>query len=769
MNNSLKTLLTNPLITPGHLGRKALIYIRQSTLDQVVRNTGSQALQREQTELARAYGWPEDLIEIIDEDLAKSGSVIDRRTGWQSMLDQIATHGVGCVFSVNISRMGRQLLPIEQLRIMALYHKTLLCLDNRFTDPSNANDTVLTQITASFAQYENRIRTEHMSQARLAKARQGEVVSELPAGWIKGADGKFDYDPAVKDAIDTIIDAFMRARSLRRALKELSKAGIKVPGRRGAKLSFSNPTIANVRRILINPAYHGSYVFGRTQSQPGGPVSAKGHSYRVKVPEHLWVKISNHHPAYMTEDQQQEIKLILKNNDFSHRGRVGRGPALAQGLLRCEICNRSLIVNYRRDNSCTYACGWVFEPCTRFSNSDFEKHVLAEVFKVLKTPPLEMLKAAIQETRRQERTRLNWIESETERLAHDERRAQERVELTHTGYRRVHLDALEKLEKVLKEKEEFEQKIAALRPLSVNDESEEEVEELCRIVSDVPSLWHHEAVTHQERKEILRSVIDHIVVGATKEKINATIFWKSGGQTPLKSIWRGVARYNLIRELLAHNLTASEIRDHLAAGKTSTGQAMKLTLQGVYLILRKLGLKAPKYSVNHLLLAKKAAELYREGRSLNWTSRYFNEQGFTSTSGKPWTSNMVYALGNAIGDQPESLEKIHRRAITDARARGLNYREMADEFNETKIRRQSIGPWTQLNVAARWGYLNGRRFDRAQKGSASTELAEGIVMPRSKRYRCHGVVRFNHRRYAAQLRCRQKNNWDKPNEELVLA
>src|SRR5437868_4391611 len=102
MNSS--KLLTNPLITPGHLARKALIYVRQSTPGQVERNTGSQALQREQVELARAYGWPDDLIEVIDEDLGKSGSATDRRTGWQRMLDRIATHEVGCVFSVNITR-----------------------------------------------------------------------------------------------------------------------------------------------------------------------------------------------------------------------------------------------------------------------------------------------------------------------------------------------------------------------------------------------------------------------------------------------------------------------------------------------------------------------------------------------------------------------------------------------------------------------------------------------------------------------------------------
>ena len=150
---------------------------------------------------------------------------------------------------------------------------------------------------------------------------------------------------------------------------------------------------------------------------------------------------------------------------------------------------------------------------------------------MLKAPPIDMLKAAFEASRTKKQTRSKWIESERERLAHEERSAEERADLTRGSLRLVHFAALEKLEKVLQEKEQFEQKIALERVTPSIDESEEELEELCRIASDVPTLWRHEAVTHQERKEILRCVIDHIVIAANKEKIDATIVWKSGSQT----------------------------------------------------------------------------------------------------------------------------------------------------------------------------------------------------------------------------------------------
>jgi hypothetical protein len=251
-------------------------------------------------------------------------------------------------------------------------------MDSRIVDPRDANDLMTSHIEATVAEYENKKRTEHMSRSRMAKAKAGAVVSSLPVGWLKTADGKYDYDPAVKEAIQTIINTFMQVRSIRRTMKALVAARVKVPTRQGPNLRWQNPTLNNVRRLLINPAYTGTYIYGKTQSQRGGRVSANGQSKRVKVPEHQWVKWPNHHPAYMSEAQQEEIKLILKNNHFKRRNRIGRGRALTQGLLCCALCKRSLSVNYHRGKSYSYGCGWESEPCTRFISYEFDQYVLAE-------------------------------------------------------------------------------------------------------------------------------------------------------------------------------------------------------------------------------------------------------------------------------------------------------------------------------------------------------------------------------------------------------
>ena len=149
-----------------------------------------------------------------------------------------------------------------------------------------------------------------------------------------------------------------------------------------------------MKAILINPAYAGTYVFGKTESHPGA-VLPNGRSKRIKVPEERWIKTFNHHPSYMSQEQQDEIKSILKKNRFPQRDRAGRGPALSQGLLRCAVCKRLLHVNYHRHKTYSYYCGWTTEPCVRFSSYESDKFIIAEAFKILEAPPLEMLTAAL--------------------------------------------------------------------------------------------------------------------------------------------------------------------------------------------------------------------------------------------------------------------------------------------------------------------------------------------------------------------------------------
>ena len=225
---------TDPAIRPEHLRRSAVIYLRQSTPEQVHKHSGSAHFQRSLADVARSYGWPDSQIQIIDDDLGKSGSSTEGRSGWQSLQAMIEANQVGVVFAANISRFSRQVHDFELFRLRAVVHNVLLHVDGRFINPANAGDAVLAQLTAMLAQFDNHKRAEIMMRAKVAKVRKGLAVSQLPVGWIKRPDGVYDYDPETKDTIQLVIKTFWETRSVYKTVKALAKAGVQMPNQKKA-------------------------------------------------------------------------------------------------------------------------------------------------------------------------------------------------------------------------------------------------------------------------------------------------------------------------------------------------------------------------------------------------------------------------------------------------------------------------------------------------------------------------------------------------------
>ena len=299
--------------------------------------------------------------------------------------------------------------------------------------------------------------------------------------------------------------------------------------------------------------------------------------------------------------------------------------------------------------------------CLSFCCNELDERIVLEALKVLAAPPLETLKRALQAARAKKQTRLDWIEAERERLTYAERLAQEQADLSRGKLPRVHLAALARLEHVLEEKEEFERKTGLERMALQKHESEEKLEELCRIATEVPALWQHEAMSHQERKEILRCLIDHIVVTAEKERVDATIVWKSGAESPV-FVWRARSRHHLIRELYEQQLTVAEIRAYLAAGKTSTGQSIDISENGVRVSLHRMGLKPARYSTGRLSIRQKAVDLDREGNQSDRSrdiSTSKDSRARRESHGRILWSSTCFAPN---GKKQEPLENIHRKA-----------------------------------------------------------------------------------------------------------
>lgn len=346
MDNQDNRTICHPLITAEHLNHDVAVYIRQSSEHQVQENTGSTEYQRRLVDTALAYGWRREQVMVIEDDLGRSGTGVENRPGFKRMEELILSGRVRVVIAANASRLSRNLLHLIQLFALAARFGVLLILDNKVIDPRDQHDIFVSQILGSVAEYENRIRAETMRKARLAKAKRGEVVIPLPVGLLRLADGTIIKNPEVKDVIEVVLTTFWEARSALGTLKSLRQRGIKLPSRRrGGKILWKEATLDMVRSILLNPAYTGTFAYGQSEAVPELRDFSK-RPPRRKLPEERWIKFYNRLPAYISPEEQEEIRKILSANSFAQRRRPGRGSALLQGIVVCGRCGAKLTVSY---------------------------------------------------------------------------------------------------------------------------------------------------------------------------------------------------------------------------------------------------------------------------------------------------------------------------------------------------------------------------------------------------------------------------------------
>jgi len=230
-------------IPARYLARRAVVYLRQSTPQQVRRNEGSRQYQEDQRDLALRYGWHADRIHMIFTDLGLSG-MTDDRPGYRELLQLIESGEVGALFISDVSRAGREERAWFDLLDLLIKHDVLLFKGGLCTDPHDDSQAFTTKLEALIVRRENQLRVANMHRGRLAKARLGKAVSPPPIGYlpvyetrdgVPAQTGEWvqDPDPEVRDAILAVFAAFREGRSFRRAVDLLNAQGLRVPARRG--------------------------------------------------------------------------------------------------------------------------------------------------------------------------------------------------------------------------------------------------------------------------------------------------------------------------------------------------------------------------------------------------------------------------------------------------------------------------------------------------------------------------------------------------------
>ena len=586
----------HPLIGPDRLQKLAIVYLRQSTMEQVRHNTGSTAAQLDQQQLARDLGWPEELIKVIDKDLGLSGTGTRHRPGFQEMAGLITSGRVSAVFVLLVSRLARELLGFEELRVLCKIYNVAMVIDGRPADPNNPDDTVMLQLQAVLAQHANSSQTKLMARIRREKAKRGELVSRLPVGWIENSAGELIYDPEVEAVIRDAIATFRAHPTVLATVRELDRRGVQLPHRFGRRLRWVRANARGVRQFLVNPAYAGDYVYGKSEGRPDLGMQKNGYPLRRAVPEERWIRVRDHHPAYLTRDEQQRIREILKSNRFECRRRPRKGRALAQGILRCKRCAVSLSVQYARSGVPRYHCQRNLTTFGKRRCMDFGGDVLDAAIERLflaaaTAPSVAALRAELDDLRVVEQGHADYRQLEFKRLEYEERRAYDRYHECDPRNRLIAAILEKEWNSAIASRVAFEQNTAAEHsPSATTVPTEEEFHELLALARDVGAIWHHPELTNHDRKTLLRCLIDHIVIDKTDETIEATVHWQSGAVQHL-SLWLRAGVHRLIRGRHAEGMSVREIQAWLQLGDSNTGQQWDFTKERIYALLKAWGLK----------------------------------------------------------------------------------------------------------------------------------------------------------------------------------
>ena len=358
----------NNKITSVHLAKKAIVYIRQSTMRQVFENSESTMRQYNLKQKLIDLGWPLERIQIIDQDLGKSGADSDRN-GFQTVVAEVSNGLIGAVACIECSRLSRDSEDWIKLTKFCAYTNTLLIDADGIYDPNSFNDSLLLGLKGTMNAAELHILKERMFGGLMNKAKRGELMKPIPIGYIYD-NGKAIKDPdiEIQKALELLFDVFRRHGSAHSVVKHYKVNHIKFPHKQekgfgSGSAEWRTLDYATALRILHNPYYAGVYCYGRKQ----WVWTSEGRKIK-KVPREEWhVFIKDHHDSYISFEEFETNEKAIDENRLDTKIKREKtppreGPSLLQGLVYCGKCGNSMRVNYQ------YRAGQQLVPIYRCDN-----------------------------------------------------------------------------------------------------------------------------------------------------------------------------------------------------------------------------------------------------------------------------------------------------------------------------------------------------------------------------------------------------------------
>lgn len=341
-------------IRAAHLARSAYLYVRQSTLRQVLENSESTKRQYALRERAIALGWPAERIVVIDSDLGRSGADSDRE-GFARLVAAVGLGEVGVVLGLEVSRLARSSTDWHRLLEICALTDTLICDEDGLYDPDHFNDRLLLGLKGTMSEAELHVLRARLLGGQRAKASRGELEMRQPVGLVTDPAGRVVLDPdaAVVAAVRTFFLTFRRTGSATATVRAFREQGLLFPrrlttGPHAGEVAWGPLVHHRALRLLKNPRYTGAFVYGRTRAKR----TVTGTASRIPLPREEWhTLLLDRHPGYITWDEYEaNLRRLHENaqaNGADRRaGPPREGPALLQGLVVCGRCGGRMGVRY---------------------------------------------------------------------------------------------------------------------------------------------------------------------------------------------------------------------------------------------------------------------------------------------------------------------------------------------------------------------------------------------------------------------------------------
>jgi DNA invertase Pin-like site-specific DNA recombinase len=340
-------------VTATHLRRDAYLYVRQSTIKQVLTNTESALRQYDLKSRAVALGWTAEQIIVIDVDQGHSGASTADREGFQRLVAEVGMGRAGIVLGLECSRLARNNADWHRLLEICGLTGTLICDEDGLYDPTDFNDRLVLGMKGQLSEAEL-----HYLRSRLRGGMCYDPVSNVV----------LDPDRSVQQAITHLFATFDATGSAHAVVKAFRDAGLLFPrrhrkGTRKGELDWAPLTHSTVLRVLHNPRYAGVFSFGRTR-QTLAP-DHKPHPRPVTTRQDQIAFIPAAHPGYITlaafdANQARLAECAAAHGSDRKAGPPREGPALLQGSIICGRCGRRMTLRYHtahdRNELPTYVC-----------------------------------------------------------------------------------------------------------------------------------------------------------------------------------------------------------------------------------------------------------------------------------------------------------------------------------------------------------------------------------------------------------------------------